>query len=207
MSTDEELRAVEAEADEDAGESEGMSERTAKLILIGVVLLVMWGIVAVLPETAYVVTGILGALGWQKAQGWIGRRQEGDESAGVDPGEVPATATDGRLRDELTIALYAVGAPHAHISALAEYLNAPADRVRDALDEVGIPRSGGVRMKGRKVAVSPGVKKEDFPPLPSSPQEGPKEGVLTSSNNNSNNFETVDDEDNPARSHVRWHTK
>lgn len=201
MSADEEPEAVE---DEDAGESEGMSERTAKLLLLAVLLLAMWGIIAAAPWMAYVVVGILLDRGWLKARDWQAQRGSGEEEA--SPAESPATGGLSLAR-ELTVALHAVGAPHAHISALAEHLNAPAERVRDALDEVGIPRSGGVRMKGRKVAVSPGVKREDFPPLPSSPQEGPKEGALTSNNNSNNNFETVDDEANPARAHVRWHAK
>lgn len=122
-------------------------------------------------------------------------------------------------RDRLIRALHEVGAPHAHTSALAEHLKAPAEAVRQALDEARIPRSGGVRMKGRPVDVSPGVKKSDFPPLPSpseeTPQNSPVEGALTS-NNNSNNTGTeppaegptiVQDETNPNRWHIlRSHT-
>jgi hypothetical protein len=204
MSANEEPEAVEAEVDEGAGESEGMSERTAKLLLLTVLLLAMWGIIAAAPWVAYVVVGILLDRGWLKARDWQAQRGSSEEEA--EAAESPAAGSLSLAR-ELTIALHAVGAPHAHISALAEHLNAPAERVRDALDEVGIPRSGGVRMKGRKVAVSPGVKRGDFPPLPSPGQEGPMEGVLTSNNNSNNNFETVDDEANPARAHVRWHTK
>ncbi|WP_075737525.1 hypothetical protein [Streptomyces acidiscabies] len=105
-----------------------------------------------------------------------------DEGSGEEPPEDPRV----RFRNELAVALHTVGSPHAHISALAEYLTAPADRVRAALTEVGIPISGAVRMKGRPVAVSPGVKREDFPPLPPLDQEGPPGGVLAC-NNNSNN--------------------
>ncbi|WP_330349599.1 hypothetical protein [Streptomyces sp. NBC_00582] len=112
------------------------------------------------------------------------------------------------FREELALALHAVGAPHAHITALAEHLGAPTDRVREALTEARIPISGGVRMKGRPVAVSPGVKQQDFPPLPSPAQQGAQEGALTSNNNDNNNdgtaFDTVPDEANPARTHVRW---
>jgi hypothetical protein len=62
-------------------------------------------------------------------------------------------------------------------------------------------------MKGRRVAVSPGVKAADFPPLPSPGEEAPQEGVLTSNNNDNNNdrgFETVPDEERPHRTLVRW---
>ncbi|MFE9776361.1 hypothetical protein ACFYOV_32840 [Streptomyces sp. NPDC005931] len=67
--------------------------------------------------------------------------------------------------------------------------------------------SGGVRMKGRRVAVSPGVKAGDFPPLPYPGEETAQVGALTSNNNDNNNsaaFTTVPDEANPVRTHVRW---
>jgi hypothetical protein len=62
-------------------------------------------------------------------------------------------------------------------------------------------------MKGRPVPVSPGVKRDDFPPLPSPGEETPQEGPLTSNNNDNNNgcgFETVPDEERPHRTLVRW---
>lgn len=206
MSANEESEAAEAEVAEDAGESEGMSERTAKLLLLAVLLLTMWGIIAAAPWVAYVVVGVLLDRGWLKVRDWQARRGSSSEE-GAEPAESPAAGTPPSLTRELTVALHTIGAPHAHISALAEHLNAPTDRVREALVEIGIPISGGVRMAGRKVAVSTGVKREDFPPLPSPSQEGPKEGALTSNNNSNNAFETVDDEKNPARSHVRWRIK
>lgn len=110
-------------------------------------------------------------------------------------------------RAELVAALHATAAPHVHLAALAEHLNAPPERVREALREAGIPIAGGVRMKGR--GVSTGVKAGDIPPLPA--DEGPAPGVDVvagqPSNNNSNNasgFETVPDQANPHRTHVRW---
>lgn len=137
-----------------------------------------------------------------------------DESTDPEGGQAEASDSpvDGDVRsdgwtlhEQLTFALHAVGAPHAHITALAEHLQAPTDRVREALTGAGIPISGGVRMKGRPVAVSPGVKNSDFPPLPSPAQEGTQEGALTSNNNDNNNgydFTTVPDKDDPARTHV-----
>lgn len=204
MSADEEAEAAEVEVDEGAGESEGMSERTAKLLLLAVLLLAMWGIIAAAPWVAYVVVGILLDRGWLKARDWQAQRGSSEEE--VEPADPPASGAQSVAR-ELAVTLHAIGAPHAHISALAERMNAPADRVREALAEAGIPISGGVRMAGRKVAVSTGVKREDFPPLPSPAQEGPQGGVLTSNNNSNNAFETVADEVNPARSHVRWRIK
>lgn len=121
--------------------------------------------------------------------------------------EEPAPAPGGITREQLVRALHAVGAPHAHTSALADHLGAPTEAVREALAEAHIPTQGGVRMKGRKVAVSPGVRQQDFPPLPSPSEETAQEGALTSNNNDNNNdrgFETVPDETRPNRTLVRW---
>ena len=131
---------------------------------------------------------------------------EGDD----DPPEQPSAPPGGITREQLVEALHEVGAPHAHFTALADHLETSTGAVKEALAEARIPTSGGVRMKGRPVAVSPGVKKDDFPPLPSPGEEGPQGGVLTSNNNDNNNsgaaFETVPDEVNPVRTHVRWRT-
>jgi hypothetical protein len=129
------------------------------------------------------------------------------EKTAEEADEEPPALTPERLVQ----ALHEVGAPHAHTSALAEHLDAPAEAVREALRAAGIPLTGGVRMKGREVAVSPGVKQGDFPPLPSpdpaAAEEAPVAGVLTS-NNNSNNTDQPDpgeaptivqDENNPHR--------
>ncbi|MEV6833507.1 hypothetical protein AB0N17_03080 [Streptomyces sp. NPDC051133] len=187
-----------------AGESKQMSERTARFVLLVVACGAMWGLVAAFPWIAYVIVGILSTLAWQKAHSWIAARRGSDEDSEAAPGEATADQGTPSLRREIVVALHTVGAPHAHITALAEHLGAPNDRVRQALNEVGIPISGGVRMKGRKVAVSPGVKREDFPPLPSPAVADAQEGVLTSNNNSNNAFDLVDDDENPVRTHVRW---
>lgn len=130
-----------------------------------------------------------------------------DEGTSESEAADPAPSSDGWTVEELAIALHAIGSPHAHISALAERLKAPTERVREALTEAHITISGGVRMAGRPVAVSTGVKSSDFPPHPTPTQKGPTEGVLTSNNNDNNNaaaFETVPDEDRPQRTHVLW---
>jgi hypothetical protein len=132
--------------------------------------------------------------------------QPAEEAAG-EAVEEPPTLTPERL----VKALHEVGAPHAHTSALAEHLGAPADAVRKALREAQIPTEGGVRMKGREVPVSTGVKRENFPPLPSpTPATAEAEPVAEAltSNNNSNNTDAlpadeaptiVQDESNPHR--------
>ena len=191
--------------EEQEPEPQQMSERTAKAIVIVVAAGAVWGLVVAFPWIAYVVVGVLGTLGWQKIRGWIGRRKgsgDGDETDETDAAKAAAS-----VRRELIYALHSVGAPHAHITALAEHLGAPNDRVRNALHEAGIPISGGVRMKDRKVAVSPGVKREDFPPLPSPDEDGATEGLLTSNNNSNNAYVLEDDDKNPVRTHVRWRSR
>jgi hypothetical protein len=124
-----------------------------------------------------------------------------------EPTAQPAQTPDGITREQLVQALHEVGAPHAHTTALADHLSTSTTAVKEALAAARIPTSGGVRMKGRPVAVSPGVKKDDFPPLPSPGDETPQEGPLTSNNNDNNNergFETVPDEERPHRTLVRW---
>lgn len=124
-----------------------------------------------------------------------------------EPSEQPAQPPRGITREQLVEALHEVGAPHAHTTALADHLNTSTTAVKEALAAARIPTSGGVRMKGRPVAVSPGVKKDDFPPLPSPDEETAQEGPLTSNNNDNNNsrgFETVPDEERPHRTLVRW---
>ncbi|RPE40250.1 hypothetical protein EDD90_3286 [Streptomyces sp. Ag109_O5-1] len=196
--------ATEAAVEETEPDAEPrqMSERTAKAIVVVVAAGAVWGLVVAFPWIAYVIVGVLGTLGWQKIRGWIGHREGSGEEADAD--ETDAVQAAASLRRELVSALHAVGAPHAHITALAEHLGAPNDRVRTALNDAGIPISGGVRMKGRKVAVSPGVKREDFPPLPSPDEDGSVEGVLTSNNNSNNAYVLEDDDKNPVRTHVRW---
>lgn len=127
-----------------------------------------------------------------------------------EPAEQPAPVSLQKpqlpTRDELAVALHAIGRPHVHTSALAEHLGVTKERAREALDAAHIPREGGVRMKGRLVAVSPGVKDENFPPLPSPPSERGPEGPLNSNNNDNNAFTTVPDDHNPVRTHVVWNT-
>ncbi|MFF9279538.1 hypothetical protein [Streptomyces griseosporeus] len=129
------------------------------------------------------------------------------EAAAPDGQEEAATTAAPLTRDQLVRALHEVGAPHAHITALAEHLGTPNEAVRQALTAASIPIAGGVRMKSRPVAVSPGVKQTDFPPLPSPGDDPTQEGALTSNNNDNNNgrgFDTVPDEKHPARTLVRW---
>jgi preprotein translocase subunit SecG len=174
-----------------------------KLIIIGVVA----GFIKGLPWTTNI-TVVL-AVGWlvtAVALGLLAPAAEEQEKPEREAPDGPPLPT----RDELAAALHKVGAPHAHITALAEHLGTSNERVREGLDGAGIPVSGGVRMKGRKVAVSPGVDKRHFPPLPSPAEKGSTGGVLTSNNNSNNSGEPpregmsiIQDEANPRRWHVR----
>ncbi|MFE9645299.1 hypothetical protein ACFYO0_14520 [Streptomyces sp. NPDC006365] len=183
-----------------------------KLVIIGVVA----GFVKGLPWTTNIVLVL--AIGWLGAAIALGLRAPAAEKQQKPEQEAPAE-TALPTREELAAALHAIGSPHAHITALAEHLGTSNERVREGLDGAGIPVSGGVRMKGRKVAVSPGVRADDFPPLPSPSPEAAVKGVVAgplTSNNNSNNsgeegpreeMSIIQDEANPRRWHVLRRTR
>lgn len=170
------------------------------------------GVIKGLPWTTNIT--VLLALAWLALAVIIGLRapiivtirDQADSDTAQDAPEQPAAPT----REELATALHTIGTPHAHISALAEHLDTPSDRVREALAGAHIPISGGVRMKGRPVPVSTGVKQEHFPPLPSPGEEAAQDGVLTSNNNSNNSGEgsaregmsIIQDEEHPSRWHV-----
>ncbi|MEU6070548.1 hypothetical protein ABZ864_40445 [Streptomyces sp. NPDC047082] len=106
-------------------------------------------------------------------------------------------------RGELGEALARVGTPHAHIAVLAHDLGTTPEQVRETLDRCGVAVTD-VRMRGR--GVSTGIKGGSLP-APQTPSEGVV-GAGQPANNNDNNsydFYTVPDKDNPARTHVVWH--
>lgn len=181
--------------------------------------LVVAGILKGLPWTTNAALLLIAV--WLAAAVVLGLRVPVTVTVGKDTPTPPAHAPDetaeeppALTRERLVHALHQVGAPHAHTSALAEHLKAPAEAVREALAAAHIPIQGGVRMRGRKVPVSTGVKKSDFPPLPSpaeqTAQERAVEGVLTSNNNSNNTGQEapgegstiVQDETNPNRWHI-----
>ncbi|WP_173266555.1 hypothetical protein [Streptomyces pacificus] len=173
------------------------------------------GFVKGLPHTTEI--AYTTAAGWLVAAVVLGLRAKAPDEP---PGEAaPAAAGESGLAPDVVVrALHQLASPHVHISALAEHLKRPAEEVRTALQEMGVPHGDGVRMKG--AGVSTGVRARDIPPL--SPDRSPThEGVLTS-NNNSNNgsgegprkgflgdytFWVTDDPDNPARAHVHHDTQ
>lgn len=189
MSADEEPEAAEVEETDDvgeSGESAGMSERTAKLLLLVVLLLAMWGIIAAAPWVAYVVVGILLDRGWLKVRDWQAQRRGDDPDEGEQGTEETAVGAAETWRvptfHELCESLARVGTPHAHIAVLAHDLGTTPERVREALDACGV-QVEAVRMQGR--GSSTGVKGDALP----SPRPAPG-GVVAAgqpANNDNNN--------------------
>jgi hypothetical protein len=183
MSADEQPE-PEVEETETAGESEGMSERTAKFLLLTALLLAMWGIIAAAPWVAYVVVGILLDRGWLKARGWQAQRR-GDEPGeeGSDAEEAQAGAVETwrvPTFHELCESLARVGTPHAHIAVLAHDLGTTPERLREALDACGV-QVEAVRMQGR--GSSTGVKGGALPAPRPTPGGVVGAGQATNDNN------------------------
>ncbi|MET7475088.1 hypothetical protein ABZT17_12105 [Streptomyces sp. NPDC005648] len=70
-------------------------ERTARLVLILVAGLALWGLLAAFPYLAYVMVGVLGTVGWQRARSWFVAR--GNEPAEPEQ-ETPALDVGEALR-------------------------------------------------------------------------------------------------------------
>ncbi|MFI7239688.1 hypothetical protein [Streptomyces cyaneofuscatus] len=104
--------------------------------------------------------------------------QETDED--TQPGSAPEAFLP-HLQD-LREAVWKVGTPHAHITALAADLNTTPDRVRESLTKWGIPVEP-VRMRGR--GSSTGVKGDHFP-APATPPGGVVAAGQPANNNDNN---------------------
>lgn len=148
------------------GEPGGMSERAARLILLAVLLLALWGIVAVLPETAYVVVGVLGTLAVQKTRGWIRRRHA---PTGQDDAPPPETQ-----RETVPEVLHRLAAPHVFLADLAAAQGTSTETARAVLEALGIRVRRAVR-NGDRTGV--GVHRDDIPPLPRPPSPTPVDAV------------------------------
>ncbi|MBT2508832.1 hypothetical protein J7I98_23680 [Streptomyces sp. ISL-98] len=159
----------------DTDEPQGMSERTARVLLTGVLLLAMWGVVAALPEMAYVVVGIASTLGWQRCRTWREARGKG------------AKEQDKEQLVDVVAHLRALGVGGGHV--LLTHLQAAAGlpdtkTVRALLDKAGVQVRAGVRTAQGN---GPGVHQDDIPPLTSSPVGGAcGGGCLCSSGANAN---------------------
>ncbi|MFC9752996.1 hypothetical protein [Streptomyces sp. NPDC056921] len=120
-----------------------------------------------------------------------------EESEADDPPAEPEPERGGTVtllkkpplpsHEDLHAALARVGTPHAHVAALAEALDVPADRVRQALTALSVPVEP-VRMKGR--GSSTGIRADRFPTPPPAPGS-PSDGVVAAGQEANNNDNTV----------------
>jgi hypothetical protein len=162
-------------------EPQGMSERTARVLLTGVLLLTIWGVVAALPETAYVVVGIASTLGWQRCRAWREAREEAGEQDNEQPVDVVA-----HLR------ALGAGGGHVLLTRLQSAAGLPDTKaVRALLDAAGIRVRTGVRAGGKN---GPGVHQDDIPAPPPADDAAPSGRCLCSSgaNANTNNGPSVE---------------
>lgn len=157
---------AEEQQPEELGEPGGMSERTARLILVGVLLLALWGIVVVLPETAYVVVGVLATLGWQKVRRWL-RRRRGDT-------DDDAELADEERRETVAETLHRLAAPNVFLADFAEARGWAMESARAVLEGLDIRVRRAVR-NGNDTGV--GVHRDDIPPLPRPLSDTPVGGV------------------------------
>ncbi|MFE5591460.1 hypothetical protein [Streptomyces sp. NPDC056549] len=143
-------------------------------------LLLAAGFAKGLPWTTRI-TGLVAA-GWLVAAIVLGLRLP---MPGAAPAKEPTESTGAPLPDTalLAAALHKVGAPHAHLAALADHMNLSPAHVREALNAAGIP-IGPCRMTGR--GSSTGVKAEHFPPLPSPASTSPEAVVAAGQDSNNN---------------------
>ncbi|MGW6395422.1 hypothetical protein ACWFR1_34140 [Streptomyces sp. NPDC055103] len=146
-------------------------------------LLLACGFIKGLPWTTHIAT--LTAAGWLLAAITIGLRHPLPTAAPAveELEEETADSTPLPDVDELATALHHIGAPHAHLAALAEHLDLSPAHAREALTEAGIP-IGPCRMKGR--GSSTGIKAADFPPLPSPTPTAPETVVDAGQDDNNN---------------------
>ena len=158
MSTAQPEPEAEPQASEVGDEPGGLSERAARLILLAVLLLAMWGIVAALPETAYVIVGVLGTIGAQRVRAWRTARRA---KPAAEESERDVVAALNRLvGDDRGVLL----------TRLRDDLGAADTKpVRTLLDTAGIPVRAGVRTRAGN---GPGVHTDDIPTPPPTPVEG-----------------------------------
>ncbi|MFB8419003.1 hypothetical protein ACFC63_26215, partial [Streptomyces albidoflavus] len=166
--TDTEQPLVEAEAG-------GMSERTARLVLVAVLLLAMWGVVAAVPETAYVVVGVLLCLAWQRATRWFARRRQDDED---EPAAEEAPDVAAALRT------LSGDGRHVLLTELQKAVGAPDTKaVRTLLKAAGIRVRSGVRTPAGN---GPGIHQDDIPAPSPAESDAHSDACCCRSGNNTN---------------------
>ncbi|MCX4575630.1 hypothetical protein OHB41_21040 [Streptomyces sp. NBC_01571] len=140
------------QADETAGESDESSGRSRVVVLFVVGIVAAWRIVAAFPEVAYIVVGILGAVGWQKFTAW----REGRDAEGQAEAEPPDVGEALRrlIRDDKGVLL----------TVLRDDLKLPDTKaVKALLEAAGIPWKPSRTREGN----GPAVRREAIPPAPS----------------------------------------
>lgn len=142
------------------------------VVLVGGPLL---GAVMVLPETAYVVVGVLGTVGVRKARSWAAARRD---RAGA------AVGSDAEVDIVEPLRELAADGDHVLLTRLQKAAGLPDTKaVRALLDAAGVRVRAGVRTPAGN---GPGVHQDDIPPL-LSPEQGPSSRrCLCSSGANAN---------------------
>jgi hypothetical protein len=119
------------------------------------------------PETAYVVVGVLGTLGWQSARRWVFRRR-GDELEEDDEEQAE------ERRETIAETLHRLADPNVFLADLAADHGIAPETARVVLESHGIRVRRAVR-NGDSTGV--GVHRDDIPPLPRPLSDTPVGGV------------------------------
>ncbi|MEV2203716.1 hypothetical protein AB0E11_27670 [Streptomyces fradiae] len=170
---------------ETVGETDGMSERTARYILTTVGALGAWGLVAAFPWVAYVIVGAGLTIGCQRCQAWrTARREAADEApqTAEETADAPGPDVAAALRD-----LAQEGGSGVLLTRLRDYLGATDTKtVKGLLDEARIPTRAGVRTPHGS---GPGVHRDDIPPPPPTDETTPvgRCSCRSDANTNTNN--------------------
>ncbi|MEY2244685.1 hypothetical protein AB8A21_17530 [Streptomyces sp. BF23-18] len=155
-----------------AGEDEEPTGRGPFVILFTVGAVVVWRVVAVFPEVAYVVVGVLGTVGWQKLTAWREGRhgaEQDEEAEQPDVGE----ALRRLVGDDKGVLL----------TVLRDDLALPDTKaVKALLAAEGIPWKASRTRAGN----GPAVRAEAIPPAPSPVTDSHGNGCCCRSDGNSN---------------------
>lgn len=171
----EDLEPEGTEVTDPAEESDGMSEHTAKAVLLIIAFGALAGVVVAFPYVAYFMTGILACLAWQKVRARLGKRRDDDaerdqEAAPPDVGE----ALRRLVGDDKGVLL----------TVLRDDLKLPSTKaVKALLKAAGIPWKAVRTREGN----GPAVHRDAVPPAPSpAAADSHGDGCCCRSGNNAN---------------------
>ncbi|MBX7464941.1 hypothetical protein K1Y80_02445 [Streptomyces sp. MAG02] len=200
-----------------------------RLALLCAGLWIVWRVVRAAPALLWAMTPALGIAAWR-----AGRPPRKPVAPAAAAAEVPepveeqpvSTLSDAEFID---LVRRAIGPRSGiHLAVLPDLLGEltgeawSARRVRASLAAAGVPVSGSVRMRGRRV--STGVRLDALPCPSPTPPVAPSRGVVPAGQDPATPgatttatparrqvgellMETADDPINPARAHVRWTRK